>query len=291
MYILFIIYLLFTVHVDECKHCLDEAAENFNDVQEVARKLDPDQGGGAQNGIMALMNKVLKKSDEFIHVWRSCRGGQAPAMGLLYHLASTKAMTLIQLKNLVKSTVGALQGFGQTTDLNMFQKLQEFIDKLIEDGVAETIIIDDLEYHHFEHIAKMLSPTPHSANDAMQISWKNVAGQAGVSADFIDALDIPAHLDQQRRSLTNEFFRYYKAVDPDCPVGYIAQTLAGIGRTDVVSSSAMFKKCRDKGCIVIPERRTKKIIKETEEDRKEEVERVKKAIHDETDAVEDVELQ
>ena len=281
----------FAVHIDECKHFLDEAAENYNAVQEVARKLDPDQGGGAQKGIMALMSKMLKKSDDFIHVWRSCRGGQAPAMGLLYHLASTKAMTLIQFKKLVKSTVGAFQDFGQATDQNMFKELQEFIDKLMKNGVPENITIDDLEYHHFEQIAKMLSPRPHSANEAMQISWKNFAGQAGVSTNIIDALDIPAHLDQQRRSLTNEFFRYYKAADPDCPVGHIAQTLAEIGRTDVVSSCVMFKQCKDEGCIVIPERRSKKIIKETEEDRKEKVERVKKAIHEETGAVEDLELK
>lgn len=270
---------------------MDDAAEDYNAVQEVARKLDPDQGGGAQKGIMALMSKILRKSDDFIHVWRSCRGGQAPAMGFMYHLASSQATTLIQFKELVKSTVNALKDPHQpTTDRVVLKKLQDFIKELIiKKCVAEDTILDDLEYHDFEDIAKMLSPRPHSANVAMQITWKNVASQARVATNIIDALDIQTQLDLQRRSLTNEFFRYYKAAEPDCSLAYIAKTLVDIDRKDVVSSCLMFEKCRAEGCVVIPERHSKKRVKETE-DQKKERERLKKAIHGETDAVEDLEL-
>lgn len=254
-------FLSFPVNVEKCKHTLEDAADDYNDVQEVAEMLDPDQGGGAREGIMALMTKTLD-NENFIHVWRSCRGGQAPAMGLMYHLAKTKCMTLLQFKELVEST-----------DVNMFKQLIDYMNKLMEEKDVANIILDDLDYEYFEQIAKMLSPAPKAGHVTRQKIWKNVAGRAGVNKYTVESLDTPTRQDLEQRSLTEEFFKYMSAAYPTREAAYIAQQLVNIKREDVVRSCKMFEKCRGAGCLTIP---LKKATADAEEQKRKSEEQKRK---------------
>ena len=241
------------VDAEKCQHFVDAAANDFNDVQEISEMLDPDQGGGARKGIMALMTKILD-NEEFIHVWRSCRGGQAPAMGLMYHLAKTKVMTLLQFKELVEAT-----------DVKSFKQLIDYMKRLMEEADVANIILDDLDYEYFEEIARMLSPSPNAIHVTRQKTWKNIAGKAGVKLVIVDALDTPTRQDLEQRSLTEEFFRYMSSAYPEYKMVYIAQALVNIKRDDVVRSCKMFQQCREKGCVKIP---SKKAIKDAEEQKR-----------------------
>ena len=259
----------FLVDAEKCQHFLEAAADDYNDVQEMAEMLDPDQGGGARKGIMALMTKTLD-NEEFIHVWRSCRGGQAPAMGLMYHLAKTKVMTLLKFKELVEAT-----------DVNSFRQVINYMNRLMEEEDVANIILDDLDYEYFEKFAKMLSPVPNATHVTKQKTWKNVAGKAGVNRVVVDALDTPTRQDLEQRSLTEEFFRYVSSANPECEVAYIAQGLVDIEREDVVRSCKMFEQCREKGCLKIP---SKKAIKDAEE-QKRKLEEEKKKIAEQKESI------
>ena len=174
-------------------------------------------------------------------------------MGFMYHLAKTKVMTLLQFKELV-----------ETTDVDYFRQLIDYMNKLMEENEIANVILDDLEYEYFEKIAKKLSPVPWGTHTTQQRTWKNVAATAGVGESVIKALNTPTQQDLEQLSLTEEFFSYMSAADPELEVAFIAQTLLAIKRNDVVSCK-MFQKCREQGCLKIP---SKKAVKDAEEQRK-----------------------
>ena len=237
MQLLIIAFILDSVQVESCQHLLGKA--NYNAIQKLAVILDVDQAGGSAKGIMHLMRSMLNDID-FIRIWRGACGGESSAMGLMHYLSVTKCTK-------VNEFLVYVTGAGH-------QKAEAVIKGIMKDNDIEGHeILNEIKHEHLNTIAACLSDDPDASNQGLQINWKNVASEAGIT-DVIEIVALKADMAAKNSSLTMQFIRFVNVTFPQLTIAKFARHLLHLQINSAVQDSEIFKDCWREKCIVSGQR-------------------------------------
>ena len=217
-----------SVCCSRCEHELSKSS--YNARVDLADILDANDNFGIQK----LMRHLLSGED-YKKVWRSCHGGEEPALGLMFHLASRNNTTIQELWA-ISSSCG-------------FKDVSEFIAGTCRHSPSiANQRLDEQSFDVLLKIAEMLSESPNTK--VGRAPWKRIACSMGLSTTEIANLDLPASLGRDSESLTMAFISFMTAKFPFTKIAKIAQGLVDINREDVLKED-MFEKCRKEGCILL----------------------------------------
>ena len=218
----------------KCSHLVKDVS--FNDRQELGMELDET---GVGLGIENLMGVLLESEDALI-IWRSCQGGNDPAMGLLYHLGCSELATLAELEGYAKSA--------ETKKISC-KALLEVIESYKENHGKTRL--DQLPYKVLWELANEMSVKQHPQKVNVQFTWKNIASAAGLKTAVINNPDAPASNARQNESMTMNFFERVSASYRQKCIAWLAEGLAEIGQGNLLNDMGMFEKCIKNGCIIL----------------------------------------
>lgn len=178
------------------------------------------------------MDLMLSKED-FLKVWRSCKGGTDAAFDIMFHLSQTQGTTLQELWAIASSV-----GF---TDIS-----SAIENECRRDPQATKKTLEGTSLRLLQEIAEMMSEAPHLP----RAPWKTIASAMGVSASTINNLAAHAYRESDQGSLTMQLISFMSMKFPLAKVALMAKAIEEIGREDVLKEE-IFANCRRDGCIML----------------------------------------
>ena len=188
-------------------------------------------------GIEKLMQKLLTVED-FLDIWRACRGGCDPAMGLIFTLAQSKLTTLEEFESSIPRDTGS----------GGFQGLLDMIKKYPGYLAQKEKRLDKLPFDLLGKIASEISAKPKPTGKQNRPLWKTIASNAGLSPQDIKNLDMPASRAWQRESMTMKFIEIVNQRYPKKKVSWLIKGLLAANRNDVIDDTKLFGDCRKDCC-------------------------------------------